>query len=455
LLLWGGLFALTVVLVWPAVWANPLRVVALFRESVQAEGLQPHPWGNFFLGRAVETPDLRFYPLALALRSTPLSLVGLLLLPWAWRWSALSDAARRDLLALLVFTLLFVLAMSLFPKKFNRYVVPVFPTLDVLAAVGLWQWRMENAEWRMQNAEGRMGLSAGKWRGALLALIGVLAVGNAAWWHPYHIAAYNQLLGGAPMGARTFVAGWGEGLGQAAAWLNQQPDITGVKVASTMGNTFQPYLRHGAQAISSAQPELPDQTGYVLVYIRSVQRGMLWSPFDQFYPARTPLYTVRIHGVEYAWVYQVPPPVAQTSSASFVTPSGATVDLRGYTLETGSISATGMLTLTVQWQSSTPLEQDYMLFAHLLDSGGQRMAQTDAPPAGPDNPTSAWQSGRVYTWRHPLPVRGDLPPGDYWLALGLYDPADFARLPLAGYALPPDAPDVGGDALLLPVSLKK
>jgi hypothetical protein len=96
-----------------------------------------------------------------------------------------------------------------------------------------------------------------------------------------------------------------------------------------------------------------------------------------------------------------------------------------------------------------------MLFAHLLDSSGQRVAQIDAPPGGPDNPTSAWEPGRYQVWQHPLPLRGDLPPGDYWLALGLYDRADFARLPLAGYTPPPHAPDAGGNALLVPVTLEK
>jgi hypothetical protein len=93
-----------------------------------------------------------------------------------------------------------------------------------------------------------------------------------------------------------------------------------------------------------------------------------------------------------------------------------------------------------------------MLFAHLLDAAGQRVAQIDAPPAGPHAPAPTWQPGRYQTWAHPLPLPPDLPPGDYWLALGLYRPDDFARLPVAPPP-PPAAPDAGGNALLLPITI--
>ena len=133
---------------WPALWAGPLRAIEQVRVGVVAEGAEPHMQGNFFLGRADDSPGLLFYPPALALRLTPWTLLGLLLLPIAWRPKAIvsaqqqtdreqADASRRSLVALAGFVILFVVAMSIFPKKFDRYLVPVFPVLDVLAAAGL------------------------------------------------------------------------------------------------------------------------------------------------------------------------------------------------------------------------------------------------------------------------------------------------------------------------------
>ncbi len=80
LALWGGVVALTIVLVWPAVWADPARVYTLLRVGVEVEGGSPHMMGNFFLGRNDPAPGPLFYPVALALRMTPWTLAGVVLL---------------------------------------------------------------------------------------------------------------------------------------------------------------------------------------------------------------------------------------------------------------------------------------------------------------------------------------------------------------------------------------
>jgi 4-amino-4-deoxy-L-arabinose transferase-like glycosyltransferase len=432
--LWGIVFALTIVAVWPAVWADPLRVYELLRIGVEVEGGSPHVQGNFFLGQPNDEPGPLFYPVALALRLTPWAMLGLFALALLWHVAPASKASKRDLLMLAGFAVLFLVALSIFPKKLNRYIMPAFPALMILAAAGLY-WAVAL-------------LTRGRERILQAVLLGValLAWLNAAWWHPYSIAYFNPLLGGAQAGPQTFLIGHGEGLAQAAAWLNQQPDITGVVVASTMTPPLQPYLRHGAQSFPRQGDELPDQTGYVVVYVRNVWNGA-YPPFDQFYPHAAPLHTVTIHGVAYAWIYQVPPPIAHRLDASF----GEHIALRGYDLHTSALTSTGTLSLTVQWKADAPPPHDYLLFAHLLTAQGERVAQIDVPPGGPDQPTSAWEPGRVITWTHPLPLPPDLPPGDYWLALGLYDPASGARLPLHGAEPPPAAPEAGPGALLLPV----
>jgi hypothetical protein len=331
--------------------------------------------------------------------------------------------------------------MSLFPKKLNRYAVPTFPALDVLAAVGL-AWTGERVGRLLWQARPPRVLNA-----ALVGAVGVLALLNALWWHPYYVVAFNQALGGAPAGARTFLLGDGEGLKQAADWLHQQPNITGVTIASTMINSFQPWLDDGVQAVSPDE-QLSEQVGYVLVYLRHTQRGPLRSPFDQFYPHATPAHTVTIHGIDYAWIYAIPPPIAQRTDVQF----GENITLRGYEIDTSALRSTGVLSLTTQWWADAALEQNYLMFAHVLTEDGQRIGQTDAPPGGPVAPTVAWESGRAVTWEHPVPVPRDLPPGDYWLALGLYGVEDTTRLPVAA-GLPPGAPAAGGDALLLPLTV--
>ncbi|NJN68243.1 MAG: hypothetical protein HC884_16785 [Chloroflexaceae bacterium] len=211
-----------------------------------------------------------------------------------------------------------------------------------------------------------------------------------------------------------------------AAFLNQQTDITGVVTLTQWRTILQPYLRHGSQAASTEAGDTPDRTGYAVVYIRHVQGGGPRPPLDQFYRHATPIHVVTIHGVEYAWVYQVPQPLPHIVQVSF----GPAIQLHSYAVDTTELRSTGTLSLTVQWQARAPVSEDYRFFVHVLDDEGQMVGQIDVPPGGPDHPTSAWQPNRFVLWHHPVP----LPPleepaaGRYWVALGLYRPADFSRL---------------------------
>lgn len=450
LLLWGGIFGVTIVLVWPAVWADPERVAVLMQASVAEEGGQPHLWGNYFLGQIEPVPGPTFYPVAVALRLTPWTLAGVLLLPFVWHQARDLPNVRRTLLLLVLFTIFFVLAMSLFPKKLNRYMVPIFPALDILAAAGLVWGAAMLQQWLTRFRA----LPAALTEWATVALVGVLAVGNTAYWHPYAVTAFNQAFGGAPAGAATFAIGWGEGLDQVSTWLQQQPDITGVTVASTMINSFQPLLPRGIQSVSPDPAEgLSEQVGYVAIYVQDVQRAQLEPPFDRFYAEETPLHVVTIHDVDYAWIYQVPPRLAHTVDAIFQAPDSA-LRLSGYTLDSTTLRTTGTISVTLQWQTNPTPAADYLLFTHLLTPAGQLVGQVDAPPSGP-TPTTAWQPGRAITYTYPLFVPADLPPGNYWLSLGLYqrDDPTFARLPLQATA-PADAPDDGPHALLLPLTIE-
>jgi 4-amino-4-deoxy-L-arabinose transferase-like glycosyltransferase len=437
LAVWAIVAAFTAIALWPALWAGPLQAIEQVRLGVVAEGAEPHMQGNFFLGRANDAPGLLFYPLALALRLTPWTLLGLLLLPIAWHHMRAIMPARRDLALLALYVLVFVAAMSMFPKKFNRYLEPVFPALDILAAVGLvgiGAWSLEIRRWR--NLPPPISKLQSPVGGVLAGILVFAALANVAYWHPYEIAAYNQVLGGARAGSYAFLTGWGEGLEQAADWLNQQPDITGVRVATTQPGALQPYMRDGAQAVAASE-QLPERTGYLVVYVRSTQ-GLVWSPFDQFYPAAVPLHVVQIHGVDYAWIYQAPPPITQPQPADF----GDQIQLRGLRWD-GAAQPGQPLALQLVWQVHAPPPADYMLFAHLIGPDGRRVAQADL-----SYPTSSWRAGHYATTDLPLALPADVPAGTYRLVIGLYDATNGQRLPLRAAA--PIDPDLDGpDALVL------
>jgi hypothetical protein len=437
LTVWGLIAALTVFALWPALWVGPGQAYYQVRLGIEAEGASPHMLGNYFLGRQDDSPGVLFYPVALALRLTPWTMIGLLALPFVWRRA--KNLERRDLAVLAGFAILFVVAMSAFPKKFNRYLVPMFPAVDILAAfglVGIADWRLRIADWRLFQSTIRNPQSA--MRAGVVSIVALAAIVNAAYWHPYGIAAFNQLLGGATAGARAFAIGWGEGLSEAADWLNQQPDIPDVRVAATMTTGLQSYLRTGAQAVVPDAPELPLATGYIVVYARNVQWDPPRPPFAEFYGHETPAHVVRIHGIDYAWIYRAPPPSDGLRQADF----GSAIHLRGYSL-VGAPERGKPLVVHLVWKAREQPSADYMLFAHLIGADSQTYARIDLPYH-----TSAWPAGRYQQSELVVPLPADLPAGAYRLVIGLYEPNGGARLAL-GVDEPVDPALDGPDALPL------
>jgi hypothetical protein len=107
------------------------------------------------------------------------------------------------------------------------------------------------------------------------------------------------------------------------------------------------------------------------------------------------------------------------------------IRLQGYDLNPESPSPGESLELTLFWQAmATPL-QEYTVFVHLLDSSGNQVTGADSPPVNGDYPTTLWQAGEQILDEHTMLLPADLPPGEYGLAVGMYNPDSGARVPLA------------------------
>lgn len=428
--LWLALAGATWFVLWPALWVDLPGTLFKIAHQVESEGGSPHGWGNFFWGRTVADPGPLFYPVALALRLAPWTLLGCV--------AALVAVARGrrpplrtalPWMVLLVFAAGFGTMLVVLPKKFDRYLLPIFPVLNMLAAWG-WVWLA--------------GLLAQRWNGLgalrrwwAVPVVAVLAA-NLAWYNPYYLAYFSPLFGGGPVAAKLIPIGWGEGYEQVGAYISAQPDGADRPVASWFEPVLRPFVQSPVVALTWLEP--PGRIDYAMLYIDQIQRGNVPQAIAAL-QRQIPVYTVRIHGIDYAYVYQVPLPVQHPVQAQF----GPAIGLRGYDIAPDAARATGALTATLHWQAEAAPAQDYNLFIHLLDNQGIKRAQVDVPPGGPRAPTSIWQPGHYVDWTHTLPLPADLPPGRYWLALGLYDPATFARIPLdsgpADPALPPDGPD--------------
>lgn len=110
-----------------------------------------------------------------------------------------------------------------------------------------------------------------------------------------------------------------------------------------------------------------------------------------------------------------------------------------------------VLAFSLYWRAEYAVEQDYVVFAQLLDQGGRLCAQVDRRPRGGFRPTYTWQPDEVIRDNYGLTVPSDLPAGRYQLITGLYLPATMQRLPVATA----DGKPVGDHAILTQVPVEQ
>jgi len=294
LLLWLALASLTAFALWPALWAlGPGEVVSRIVTFTRETGAQPDEVGSFFAGQVSGDPGPLYYPVATLFRLSPVVVLGLVALA-GLAWSL--DRARRERVGwLLVYVLGFGLMMTLGSKKFDRYLLPIFPALAGVAAVGLaagWAWLSERA-----------GPSARR----LAPLVAVGTLGVALWplmaTAPYPLAYYNPLLGGGAAAQRTVMVGNGEGLDRAAAWLRAQPDAPDLKVAAHSWDILAALVPSDGEPLREG---VPDDADYIVTYGRRIQMHR-WGPsLERFLAANPPVHTVEINGIEYVHVHPGP-----------------------------------------------------------------------------------------------------------------------------------------------------
>lgn len=141
-----------------------------------------------------------------------------------------------------------------------------------------------------------------------------------------------------------------------------------------------------------------------------------------------------------------PRPRLLTEPAAIGHPVGALFGgaalLAGIAVDDRAARPGGQVLVTLTWQCKEPLDQEYTVFVHLLDSQNQIGGrQHDGPPNAGADPTTSWAPGQWIIDRHSVPIPASTPPGAYRIEVGLYRLVgqQFLRLPLA----------TGGNAALL------
>jgi hypothetical protein len=198
---------------------------------------------------------------------------------------------RATVFGLLLFVLLFSVFMTFGTKKFDRYLLPVYAPLDIIAAIG---W-VSLAHWLAEKAH-HSALRDNPY--LILAAI----VGLQMFWSlktfPYYFTYYNPLMGGTSKAPEVMQIGWGEGIDQAARYLNNKPNAEQLRVGSWYSiGSFSYYFSGRAQTLNN-------NADYAVIYIHQWQRYTPKKMLDDL-SGKSPEHTIWINGIEYIRIYKL------------------------------------------------------------------------------------------------------------------------------------------------------
>lgn len=100
---------------------------------------------------------------------------------------------------------------------------------------------------------------------------------------------------------------------------------------------------------------------------------------------------------------------------------GDSIWLRGYRLEQTNAQPGEAIQVTLYWQASQPLQQDYHVFVQVIDLETLAKAgQSDGQPGCNRHPTTTWLPGDTIADRYRVTIEPDAQAGVYTLLIGMY-----------------------------------
>jgi len=294
-MMWFAVAGVTFVALYPAMWVDPILTVKNLIYGLVGRGLTAE-------GAGMERPGILFYPIVLALRSTPVSLVfGVFGGIWGV-WEFLKKK-RTVLFFLISYSLFFLLQMTIVAKAGDRYLLPAFLGLDILAGYGISKagyWILDIKYSISIDSKNRR-LRTIQYQIISMVLLFTFCFLFLFPLNSCYLTYYNPLFGGGKAAEKLMVVGWGEGLREAAEYLNQKPDAGKLKVAAFYPDGLQPYFTGEAWDICSQGDGGAD---YAVLYVNMIQRKRCSEFVEKYYENPSPEKVINLNGINYAWIYK-------------------------------------------------------------------------------------------------------------------------------------------------------
>lgn len=290
------LAAMTFFLFWPAMWVSPIDTLMkmAFDQQSGLDIVVKNPHGSgFFLGRIDDgSHGPLFYPVSFLMMETPITLLFLpifLVMFIKKLFKNGLDYVNKNLIALCLYIILFAAQMILSLKAFPRYILPVFPVVDIIVAIGMYCFFRVHINKKSVFYLLMSGI-------ILVHLVLIIPIS------PYFLSYTNPVIFGGPSNAPNMILmGWGEGNDLAANYLNQKPDAQNLTVAVDYYGFDQYFI--GKTTSLNESVDFIGGVDYIVFYISALQRNWSMAAWD-YYKTKEPEMAIELNGIDYCYIYK-------------------------------------------------------------------------------------------------------------------------------------------------------
>lgn len=306
--LWFAVFVIIYVLVWPAMWVDPIGTVALqvnapfhflqlVSRSARVSPIETTASGSALMFEKIKD-YITFYPNRYLWHTTPIAMAGIVLLvifSIIRKKPNFINENRRVIGFLGLFVLIFYLLLSLVDKSSSRYFIPAIVVLDIFSAFG-WVALFQTI-FKIEIKPLKFILA-----GTIIFAILAISVAENISVYPYFFSYYNPVMGAINKAGITQAVGSGEGLDQAGQYLSQKPNASKLTVMSWYAAGCLSYYFPGT-TVEIAVADI-EESDYVVVYTTQWRRrypSNLFDILDKVEPEKT----IWLNNVEYVRIYKV------------------------------------------------------------------------------------------------------------------------------------------------------
>jgi hypothetical protein len=282
-----GFAILTFFVVWPAMWVQPIDSLNLYLfKGVQGIAIE-EGHQHFWFGQLTDDPGPLFYPIVLIGRYSIILIAGFLgsiYLLYKNRSKAFTDKRIGFYFVSFLFSLFYIVMVTIVSKKLDRYSLPVIFSFAVLAAWFYSQvFRRKILMWLIVG---------------LIIMRGLLFYGL----HPNYLAYYSPLIGGVEDGRYIIEPKWLIGYDKVAEYFNEKQEGKNIpiKVAIADFDYLRPFAKFEVLNIKNDSER--DHAEYLVLPAYRQERN---NYYKGLYLLTSPDETIKVTGVDYYYIYKI------------------------------------------------------------------------------------------------------------------------------------------------------